>query len=226
MGNFLDITLGNQNIDKVLLGSSLIWERPIAIIDTGLDKDYSGTGWYKALDTGIVYNKGIPEGETYIFSGDPIEYISVYTKSRAVAYASRAATSNITDMSSLFKSNSRFNTNISHWDTSNVTDMSTMFQHATAFNQDIGNWNTSNITNMSSMFLNATAFNQDIGDWDTSNVTNMIYTFYNATAFNQDLSKWCVSKITAKPSFFDTGTTQWTLPRPVWGTCPRGENGL
>lgn len=28
ISNFLDVALGNQNIDKVLLGNSLIWERP------------------------------------------------------------------------------------------------------------------------------------------------------------------------------------------------------
>ena len=46
--------------------------------------------------------------------------------------------------------------------------------------------------------------------------------FYGAKAFNQDLSQWCVSKIPTKPSEFDFSTTAWTLPRPVWGTCPRG----
>lgn len=49
--------------------------------------------------------------------------------------------------------------------------------------------------------------------------------FNNATSFNQDLSNWCVSLIPKKPSNFDLSATAWTLPRPVWGTCPRGEAG-
>lgn len=268
-------------------------------VEQGLAKDYPGTGWYKATDTGIVYNKGVPEGETHIFEGDPKEYISVYTKEDAKLYADRAATSNITDMSSMFSGDTTFNEDISHWDTSNVTnmvnmfgyatsfngdisswdtskvtkmnsmfssasrfngdistwdtssvtDMSTMFFDATAFNSDISTWNTSNVTDMSEMFYGATSFNrdisswdtskvtgmnsmfrkassfnQDISTWDTSSVTDMANMFREASSFNQDLSQWCVPILTRVPSGFDAGATSWTLPRPVWGTCPRGEN--
>ncbi len=44
--------------------------------------------------------------------------------------------------------------------------------------------------------------------------------FVGATSFNQDLSSWCVSKISTQPSDFDFLTHAWTLPKPVWGTCP------
>ena len=140
--------------------------------DMGLAKDYSGTGWYKATDTGTVFNKGVPALETHVFSDSPTEYVSVYTKEDAKLYGERAATSNVTDMSF--------------------------------------------------MFSGATSFNQDISSWDVSNVTDLGFMFYGAKAFNQDLSQWCVSKIPTKPSEFDFSTTAWTLPRPVWGTCPRG----
>ena len=63
-------------------------------------------------------------------------------------------------------------------------------------------------------------FNGDISQWDVSKVTDMGNMFYNANAFNQDLSSWCVSNITSKPYYFDTDATAWTLPKPVWGTCP------
>ena len=61
--------------------------------------------------------------------------------------------------------------------------------------------------------------NQDIGGWDTSNVTDMSYMFYVADIFNQDLSGWCVSNV-YNWSGFDHGATDWTDPKPVWGTCP------
>jgi len=46
--------------------------------------------------------------------------------------------------------------------------------------------------------------------------------FEDAVAFNQDLSSWCVSNIPFAPAAFDRRATAWTLPRPVWGTCPGG----
>lgn len=397
--------------------------------ESGLAKDYSGTGWYKAIDTGIVYNKDVPEGETYKFEGDPTEYISVWENKildlvevasdideleivnvvrDAYDYyrnMSRYATSNMTDMShlltlyneaeqfpdyaeelqlegysnvepltvpnithfdtsnvtnmdSMFSGAESFNQDIGNWDTSSVTNMRNMFKGAYLFNQDIGkwdvsnvtdmsymfcdtkfnqnindwdvsnvtnmegflsvtylskgsynhplnkwnvsnvtnmkrmfsqqvnftqdlnswdvsnvldmsymfsmyilpdftsktnpsveswqtknvidmsgmfgdcksfngdisNWDTSSVTNMHEMFRNAASFNQDISAWDTSSVTNMTYMFFKASSFNQDLSNWCVSNVASKPVQFNDGATNWTLPKPVWGTCPRGEN--
>jgi hypothetical protein len=44
--------------------------------------------------------------------------------------------------------------------------------------------------------------------------------FNSADVFNQDLSKWCVSKIPTAPLWFSRYAYAWTLPKPVWGTCP------
>ena len=60
-------------IKSAFLNSVKVFSTPV---DTGLAEDYSGTGWYKATDTGAVFNNGVPEGETYTFEGDPIEYVS------------------------------------------------------------------------------------------------------------------------------------------------------
>ena len=169
--------------------------------DMGLAKDYSGTGWYKATDTGTVFSKGVPALETHVFSDSAREYVSVYTKEDAKSYGERAAVSNMTDMSYIFQSNASFNQDISSWDVSNVTDMSGAFSHTSTFNQDISKWDTSSVTDMSGLF-------------------------YSASAFNQDLSKWCVTISTTEPSYFSSGATAWTLPQPVWGTCPRGENAI
>ncbi|MDC1234811.1 BspA family leucine-rich repeat surface protein [Flavobacteriaceae bacterium] len=62
-------------------------------------------------------------------------------------------------------------------------------------------------------------FDQDIASWDVSNVIAM-NSMFAETALNQDLSSWCVTNITSSPSDFDRGTPVWTLPKPVWGTCP------
>ena len=190
--------------------------------DNGGGSDYSGSGWYKDPNTGIVYNKGVPALETHVFSDSPKEYVSVYTKEDALLYGERAAVSNITDMEGLFGDATSFNQDISSWDVSNVTSMGAMFYGGNSFNQDISSWDVSNVTDMGFMFYDATSFNQDISSWDVSSVTNMDYMFCDATSFNQDLSQWCVSKIPIKPSDFDTSATAWNKSRPVWGTCPRG----
>lgn len=158
--------------------------------------------------------------------------------------------SNVEDISLMFTSAFAFNQDIGNWETGSVRQMNNMFVNAKAFNADIGRWDTSNVSNMADMFASALAFNQDIGKWDTSNVTDMAgmfeeavafnqdisswntgklyerglnYTFLLAESFNQDLSQWCVKDIPSSPENFDLLADAWTKPRPVWGTCPRGE---
>ena len=129
-------------------------------------------------------------------------------------------TSSVAGMGSMFYKASSFNQNIGRWDTSSVTSMDSMFGDASSFNQDIGSWDTSSVTDMLYMFDNASAFNGNIGGWDVSSARDMRCMFYDASSFNQDLSGWCVTEIHSQPSGFDAYATSWTLPRPVWGTCP------
>ncbi len=115
-------------------------------------------------------------------------------------------TTEITDMSSVFNSNTTFNGNISGWDVSSVTFMNGMFASATAFNGDISGWDVSKVGNMNSMFYTATAFNGDISGWDVSSVTNMGSMFYLANEFNGDISLWNVSSVTFMGGMFYTAT--------------------
>lgn len=158
-------------------------------------------------------------------------------------------TSKVNTMSHMFWQATAFNQNINGWNTSEVTNFSHMFQKATTFNQPIGNWNLGKAKNTSYMFMDAWVFDQDLSNWNTSSVTNMErmfnraeifnsdisgwntsqvlvnkmdYMFQKAYAFNQDLSQWCVTNLTEAVDFDDQATA-WTEPRPVWGTCPRGE---
>lgn len=128
--------------------------------------------------------------------------------------------SNISNFVSMFNSATLFNQNISSWNVSGATNMSQMFNDAYAFNQNIGSWNVSNVTDMSSLFAGCIAFNQNISNWNVANVTDMTNMFVNAYVFNQDLSHWCVTNIPTAPTNFSLNATAWSLPKPVWGTCP------
>jgi len=79
---------------------------------------------------------------------------------------------------------------ISTWNTSQVTDISELFKDQVNFNDDIGAWNTSNVTTMGWMFFNASSFNQPLSDWRVDNVTDMSGMFCKALAFNQPLNDW------------------------------------
>ncbi|MGP4716907.1 BspA family leucine-rich repeat surface protein [Psychrobacter sp. T6-6] len=81
------------------------------------------------------------------------------------------------------------------------------------------------LIDISYLFFRANLFNQDISMWDVSHVINMNSMLQQAGMFNQDLSNWCTPNLPFGAEYFDKGADAWVLPRPVWGTCPRGENG-
>lgn len=103
--------------------------------------------------------------------------------------------SNVTEMESMFRSNTIFNQNLSGWDVSNVTNMQAMFRQAFMFNGRISTWDTYNVTDMSFMFHTANLFNQSLNNWNVENVTNMSYMFY-FTGFNRPLYNWNVGNVT------------------------------
>ncbi|MEM6815458.1 MAG: BspA family leucine-rich repeat surface protein, partial [Bacteroidota bacterium] len=104
--------------------------------------------------------------------------------------------SRVTNMSSMFRSASSFDSDLSNWDVINVIDMSRMFYFASSFDSDLSTWDVSNVKDMSWMFFSASSFDSDLSNWDVSNVTNMLRMFFYASSFNGDLSTWEVSNVT------------------------------
>ncbi|TVL43539.1 hypothetical protein A9X84_09395 [Brachyspira hyodysenteriae] len=104
-------------------------------------------------------------------------------------------TSNVENMSWMFRECFSFNEPLDKWDTSNVTNMKGMFSLAKSFNQNINNWNVSKVIDMSYMFNACDLFNQPLNDWDVSNVKTMEAMFHSALSFNQPHDKWDTSKV-------------------------------
>ena len=93
--------------------------------------------------------------------------------------------SNGTTFSRMFEQ-TPFNQDISNWQTTNVTNMSFMFLSNTVFNQDISSWDVSGVTNFAVMFDGASSFNQNLGAWQlNTGVTTMNQIFRN-TAMSTD----------------------------------------
>ncbi len=76
-------------------------------------------------------------------------------------------TGNISDMSGVFNTVAlrNFNGDISKWNVSNVTNMNSMFESNTAFNGDITGWSVDSVTTMQRMFRGATSFDKDLEAW-------------------------------------------------------------
>jgi surface protein len=115
-------------------------------------------------------------------------------------------TANVQDMSSMFQNASFFNHYIGTWNTENVSDMSGMFQNASAFNHYVGEWNTANVIDMSGMFRDAISFNYYIGTWNTGNVANMSGMFQNASAFNHYIGDWNTANVEDMSSMFHSAS--------------------
>ena len=116
-------------------------------------------------------------------------------------------TSHITNMESLFLSNSssNFNADITSWNVSSVTNMKNIFFN-TSFDRDISSWDVHMVEDLSGMFLR-TPFNQNIGNWNTASATRTSWMFYHNTNFNQDISNWDVADVVDMSYMFDGATS-------------------
>ena len=203
------------------------------------NQDISGWDTSKVVTMNSMFNGGFPSSNGY-----------QKAKHNFNQDISGWDTSNVMSFNGTFGGCLDFNHPIGKWNTDSATDMGAMFFY-TNFDQDLSNWNVSNVTKISAMFnesdanpsgidawdvsnvqtfLNFAAenkkFNQPIGNWDVSGATDMDRMFYRNKAFNQDLSQWCVRQIPFEPTSFAVSASAYTKPKPVWGTCPRNEDGL
>ena len=132
-------------------------------------------------------------------------------------------TSKCTSMNAMFASCSKFNQDLSTWDVGKVTNFKGMFQKTPRFNQPLNNWDVSSGEVFQNMFWESN-FNQPLGNWNTKSAKDMKYVFYDAKNFDQNISEWCVKNV--ENAQFSYGCPLSDSNKPVWGTCPRGEDSV
>lgn len=102
-------------------------------------------------------------------------------------------TSQITDMSHLFKKFPNFNGDIDLWNVSNVKDFNAMFKDCKKLEQmNLTHWNVEKCKDFSDMFYNCKSLKTigDISNWDISKAKFMINMFDGCSSLVLDLSKW------------------------------------
>ena len=68
---------------------------------------------------------------------------------------------------------------ISEWDTSEVTDMSELFKGIEQINEDLSKWNTGSVTDMSGIFKSAKIQYANIANWNVTKVSDMTEAFHS-----------------------------------------------
>ncbi len=118
-------------------------------------------------------------------------------------------TSNITNLSSMFRDSPNFNVSALNWDVSNVTAFTIMFYNSGgattsgSFNGRLDNWDFSSSNSLSNFMHGQRSFNNDsINSWNVSTITSFSTTLASCSSFNQDLNNWNVSSATTLANLF------------------------
>ncbi|WP_242687760.1 BspA family leucine-rich repeat surface protein [Enterococcus hirae] len=155
-----------------------------------------------------------PENSFLLFSGNTSA--DKPTNVTEIEGLSQLDTSNVTDMSKMFKGmSSIISLDVSGFDTSKVTNMQHMFSGMSSVTSlDVSGFDTSNVTDMANMFRGMSSVTSlDVSGFDTSNVTTMENMFYNISSVTSlDLSVFDTSNVTTMQDMFkDTPLAKLTL---------------
>lgn len=136
-----------------------------------------------------------------------LEYLT-YLSADKLTTVSSTIPSTVKSLQGAFNDAEQFNdSNVVSWDTSNVQDMSYLFKNSENFNQPIGSWNTGNVKDMTGMFEGAKSFDQTIRKWDVKDVVSMSAMFKNAESFNQVFTPWNAKSVRDTSSMFEGATS-------------------
>ncbi|MGY3725521.1 surface protein [Granulicatella balaenopterae] len=139
----------------------------------------------------------LPKDSSYLFSPKNKDGLNStpYLERAFIQLNRDIDTSNVTDMTAMFKESKISSPDVSKWQTSNVMSMKDMFYRSYSFNPDVSEWDVSNVKDMSGMFAETRFANPKVSKWNTANVTSMKGMFENAKNANPNMNNWIVSNV-------------------------------
>jgi surface protein len=229
--NINNLKFGVNQVNKVFLGSDLVWEKEVPSFEFTIKTDNLSTGssndnQFKlplvsdgTIDFDVDWGDGSTDNitvwnqveTTHTYSSIGTYNIKITGNIRGWAFLNtgdRLKILNVSKVSALnisivraFEGCSNMTWTATDAPIISTTSMLSTFRNCSNFNGAIGNWDMSGVTSIQQMFQNTALFNQDISLWNVSSVTNMSETFRFATAFNQPIGDWDVSSVTNFTNF-------------------------
>lgn len=136
----------------------------------------------------------------------PISTVSFFYGAKEIYNIKNLDTSNVTDMTAMFRETALTTLDLSSFNTSQVTSMINMFYDCISLtNLDVNKWNTSQVTDMRGMFGECNSLTTvNLSSFDTKQVTSMLNMFYNCNSLtNLDLSSFDTSNVISMYGMFE-----------------------
>lgn len=172
-----------------------------AFLNSNTFKNFTSKYWNKIKVARFIYGEDKSNGNSVLLSESGTNIYGWFDSSNGTLYIASKGTIIATgSWNSMFWFNGDFKDTdefyFSNFDTSNITDMSYMFRGSNASIIDLSGFDTSNVTNMSDMFYNCYYLKSlNISNFDTRKVSKMSSMFYNCSSLKElDLSSFTFDK--------------------------------
>ena len=132
------------------------------------------------------------------------------TKARSINLTS-LNTSKVINMRSMFEGSNATSLNLNSFNTTNVVSMISMFQDSKATSLSLTSFNTKNVKDMTNMFSGSAATSINVSSFNTSNVASMGGMFSSTKATTLDLSSFNTSKVTNMNYMFNKAANLKTI---------------
>ena len=132
------------------------------------------------------------------------------TKARSINLTS-LNTSKVINMKSMFEGSNATSLNLNSFNTTNVVNMISMFQNSKATSLSLTSFNTKYVKDMTNMFSGSAATSINVSNFNTSNVASMGGMFSSTKATTLDLSSFNTSKVTNMNYMFNKAANLKTI---------------